>query len=122
VTVAATGWMVHKALSAAAALAGEGVEVEVVDLAALAPLDLETLTASVRRTSRLVVVHEAWRVGGIGAEVAAAVTEACFYDLDAPVLRVGAPDIPVPLSKPLRDLFIPDTPDIVDAVRRVLAA
>jgi len=121
-TVAATGWMVHKALSAADELAAEGIEVEVIDLAALAPLDLETVTASVRKTSRLVVAHEAWRVGGIGAEVAAAVAEACFYDLDAPVVRVGAPDIPVPISKPLRDLFIPDTPDILDALRRVLAA
>ncbi len=121
-TVAATGWMVHKSLAAAAQLAEEGIEVEVIDLAALAPLDLVTVATSVRKTSRLVVAHEAWRVGGVGAEVAAAVAEACYYHLDAPVVRVGAPGIPVPISKPLRDLFVPDTPDIQDALRRVLAA
>jgi pyruvate dehydrogenase E1 component beta subunit len=122
VTVAATGWLVHKSLAVAADLAAEGVEAEVVDLAALAPLDVATLARSVRKTSRLVVAHEAWKVGGFGAEVAAAVAEACFYDLDAPIVRVGAPYAPVPLSKPLRDLFLPDEGDVLAAVRRVLAA
>ena len=121
VTVAATGWMVHRALTVATALAAEGVEVEVVDLASLAPLDVGTLSESVRKTSRLVVAHEAWKVGGFGAEVAACIAESCFYDLDAPVVRVGAPHAPVPISKPLRDLFLPDEGDILDAVRRVLA-
>jgi acetoin:2,6-dichlorophenolindophenol oxidoreductase subunit beta len=122
VTVAATGWMVHRAMTVAAQLAAEGVEVEVVDLAALAPLDVGTLGDSVRKTSRLVVAHEAWKVGGFGAEVAASIGEMCFYDLDAPIVRVGAPHAPVPISKPLRDLFLPDEGDILDAVRRVLAA
>jgi pyruvate dehydrogenase E1 component beta subunit len=122
VTVAATAWMVHKALAAAETLAGEGVSVEVVDLATLAPLDTETLFASVRKTSRLVVAHEAWKVGGFGAEVAAAVAEACLFDLDAPVVRVGAPHAPLPLSQTLRDAFLPDADDVYDAVRRVLAA
>jgi pyruvate dehydrogenase E1 component beta subunit len=121
VTVAATGWMVHRALTVATALAAEGIEVEVVDLASLAPLDVGTLSESVRKTSRLVVAHEAWKVGGFGAEVAACIAETCFYDLDAPVVRVGAPHAPVPISKPLRDLFLPDEGDILDAVRRVLA-
>jgi pyruvate/2-oxoglutarate/acetoin dehydrogenase E1 component len=122
VTVAATGWMVHQALAVAERLAGEGIEVEVLDLACLAPLDVETLTASVRKTGRLVVAHEAWKVGGFGAEVAAVAAQECFYHLDAPVLRVGAPHAPVPISKPLRDLFLPDETDVLGAVRGVLAA
>jgi acetoin:2,6-dichlorophenolindophenol oxidoreductase subunit beta len=122
VTVAATGWMVHQALAVAERLAGEGIEVEVLDLACLAPLDVETLTASVRKTGRLVVAHEAWKIGGFGAEVAAVAAQECFYHLDAPVLRVGAPHAPVPISKPLRDLFLPDETDILGAVRGVLAA
>jgi len=120
VTVAATGWMVHKALAAADELADEGVGVEVLDLATLAPLDVETLAESVKKTSRLVVAHEAWKVGGFGAEVAAQAAEVCFYDLDAPVVRVGAPHIPLPLAKPLRDAFLPDVGDVADAVRKVM--
>jgi pyruvate/2-oxoglutarate/acetoin dehydrogenase E1 component len=122
VTVAATGWMVHQALAVAERLAGEGIEVEVLDLACLAPLDVEALTASVRKTGRLVVAHEAWKIGGFGAEVAAVAAQECFYHLDAPVLRVGAPHAPVPISKPLRDLFLPDETDVLGAVRGVLAA
>ena len=122
VTVAATGWMVHKALSAAEQLAPEGVEVEVVDLACLAPLNTELVEASVKKTNRLVVAHEAWRTGGIGAEIAATVAERCFYHLEAPVARVAAPNAPLPLAKPLRDAFLPDVADIVSAVRSVLAA
>jgi pyruvate dehydrogenase E1 component beta subunit len=122
VTVAATGWMVHQALAVAERLAGEGIEVEALDLACLAPLDVETLTASVRKTGRLVVAHEAWKIGGFGAEVAAVAAQECFYHLDAPVLRVGAPHAPVPISKPLRDLFLPDETDVLGAVRGVLAA
>jgi acetoin:2,6-dichlorophenolindophenol oxidoreductase subunit beta len=113
---------VHKALAVAERLAREGVSLEVVDLAALAPLDVATLATSVRKTGRLVVAHEAWKVGGFGAEVAAVIAEDCFYDLDAPVVRVGAPHAPVPSSKPLRDLFLPDEADVLGAVRRVLAA
>ena len=118
VTVVATGWMVHKSLDAAAILATEGIDVEVIDVRSLAPLDLDTITQSVRKTSRLVVAHEAWKIGGIGAEVTAAVAEACFFDLAAPPVRVGAPHHPLPMSKPLRDAFIPSTDAVVDAVRR----
>jgi pyruvate dehydrogenase E1 component beta subunit len=120
VTVAATAWMVHKALAAAEELAPEGIDVEVIDLATLAPLDFDTVAASVKKTARLVVAHEAWKIGGFGAEVAAQAAEACFYDLDAPVVRVGAPHIPLPLAKPLRDAFLPDAGDIADAVRKVM--
>ena len=122
VTVAATGWMTHKSLAAAEHLAAEGIDVEVLDLACLAPLDVDTLLASVKKTSRLVVAHEAWKVGGFGAEVAAVAAEGCFFDLDAPIVRVGAPHIPLPLSKPLRDAFLPDTSDVLAAIRTVLSA
>jgi pyruvate dehydrogenase E1 component beta subunit len=122
VTIAATGWMVHKALAAAEQLAAEGTSVEVLDLASLAPLDTETLAASVRKTARLVIALEAWKVGGFGAEVAAVAAETCFYDLDAPIVRVGAPHAPLPLAKPLRDAFLPDVDDVLAAVRAVLSA
>jgi pyruvate dehydrogenase E1 component beta subunit len=121
VTVAATGWMVHKSLAVAEALSADGISMEVMDLATLAPLDVETLAGSVRKTGRLVVAHEAWKVGGFGAEVAAVVAERCFYDLDAPIVRVGAPHTPLPLAKPLRDAFLPDAADVRQAVRQVLA-
>jgi pyruvate dehydrogenase E1 component beta subunit len=122
VTVAATGWMVHKALAAAEQLAQGGTEVEVIDLACLAPLDTLLVERSVKKTNRLVVAHEAWRTGGFGAEIAATIAERCFYDLEAPVARVAAPDSPLPLAKPLRDAFLPDADDITHAVRSVLAA
>ena len=122
VTVAATGWTVHKALTAADQLAPEGIEIEVIDLACLAPLNTTLVEQSVQKTNRLVVAHEAWRTGGFGAEVAATVAEHCFYALDAPVARVAAPDSPLPLAKPLRDAFLPDVQDIVTAVRAVVAA
>ena len=121
VTVVATGWMVHKALEAAETLAVEGIEVEVVDLVSLAPLDIDTIASSVRRTSRIVVAHEAWKVGGIGAEITAAITEACFFDLEAPPVRVGAPHHPLPMAKPLRDAFVPDVNDLLRAIRQAMA-
>jgi len=121
VTVVATGWMVHKALEAAETLAVEGIDVEVVDLVSLAPLDIDTIASSVRRTSRIVVAHEAWKVGGIGAEITAAITEACFFDLEAPPVRVGAPHHPLPMAKPLRDAFVPDVNDLLRAIRQAMA-
>lgn len=120
VTVAATGWMVHRALTVAERLAAEGVSVEVIDLRCLAPLDLETVVTSLRKTSRLVVAHEAWKIGGIGAEVSAAIAESALDALDAPIVRVGAPRLPVPSTKALRDLFLPNEENLADAIRRVL--
>lgn len=122
VTVVATGWMVHKALEAAETLAVEGIDVEVIDLVSLAPLDIDTIASSVRRTSRIVVAHEAWKVGGIGAEITAAITEACFFDLEAPPVRVGAPHHPLPMAKPLRDAFVPDVNDLLRAIRQAMAS
>lgn len=122
VTVVATGLMVQRALVASEQLAAEGVDVEVVDLRSLAPMDHEAVLASARKTGRVVVAHEAWKVGGIGAEVSALIAEEAFEDLMAPILRVGAPHVPVPSALTLRDLVIPTVETIADAIRRVYAA
>lgn len=118
VTVVALANMVGLALAAADELANEGIFVEVLDPRSIAPLDIETLLASVQKTSRMVVVHEAVREGGIGAEIAAAVQEGSLYHLDAPIIRVAAPAAPVPASPPLERRFVPSTAQIVAAVRR----
>jgi len=120
VTLVSLSQMVQRALKAATRLAGEGIEVEVIDLRSLVPLDLATVLASVRKTNRVVVAHEACRTGGWGAEVAAAIQEQAFDHLDAPVQRVGAKHAPVPYSKPLEDFVLPDEEAIVGAVRVVM--
>jgi pyruvate dehydrogenase E1 component beta subunit len=120
VTVAAYGPTVRTALDAAAAAEREGRSLEVLDLRSLSPLDTDALAASVGRTGRLVVVHEAPTFLGLGAEVAARVTERCFYRLEAPVLRVGGYDVPYPPSR-LEDVFLPDLDRVLDAVDRSLA-
>ena len=120
VTVAAYGPSVKVALDAAAAAREEGRSLEVLDLRSLSPLDLGTLVGSVERTGRLVVVHEASTFLGMGAEIAAAVTERCFYHLQAPVLRVGGYNLPYPPSR-LEEDFLPDLDRVLDGVDRVLA-
>jgi 2-oxoisovalerate dehydrogenase E1 component beta subunit len=120
VTVAAYGPMVKTALDAATAAAADGTSVEVVDLRTLSPLDLDTLVASVERTRRLVVVHEAPMFMGLGAELAARITERCFYALEAPVLRVGGFHAPYPPSR-LEEEYLPDLDRVLDAVDRSLA-
>ena len=121
VTVVALSRMVHDALEAADRLAAEGIEVEVIDPRTIAPLDLDTIVESVRRTSRVVVAHEAVVNGGVGAEIAASIQEAAFDYLDAPVRRVGAPSTPVPASPALERLFTPGVDEIEGAVRASLA-
>jgi pyruvate dehydrogenase E1 component beta subunit len=116
VTIVATSYMVHEALKAAEELAQKGIEAEVIDPRTLSPLDMETIAASVRRTGRAVVVHEAVRFCGIGAEIAAQIGERCFGSLKAPVARVGAPFSPVPFSPPLEDAWLPSAKDVVQAV------
>jgi acetoin:2,6-dichlorophenolindophenol oxidoreductase subunit beta len=118
VTIVATSRMVGEALSAAERLAREGIEAEVIDPRTLVPLDLETILASVRRTNRCVVAHEAVTHGGWGAELAAQVQQHAFDDLDAPVGRVGAPFTPVPFSPPLEDSYLPGADEIVEACAR----
>jgi acetoin:2,6-dichlorophenolindophenol oxidoreductase subunit beta len=118
VTIVALSRLVHDALAAAERLAAEdGIEAEVIDPRTLVPLDLDTIVASVERTTRLVVAHEAVTHGGVGAEVAALVQEAAFDHLDAPVARVGAPFAPVPFSAQLEDAYLPGADEIVAAVR-----
>jgi pyruvate dehydrogenase E1 component beta subunit len=121
-TLAATAWMVHRSLEAARSLADDGISVEVIDLRTLAPWDQTTVLGSVRKTGRLVVAHEAWKVGGFGAEVAATVAELGFDALKAPIARVGAPSLPVPSAATLRSLTIPSVDAIRAAARGVMAA
>ena len=118
-TVAAFSIMVGRALEAAETLAAEGIEVEVVDLRSLRPLDGAAVLASVEKTNRLVTVEEGWPFAGIGAEVAALVMEHAFDMLDAPVARVSGADIPMPYAANLEAATLPGAKDIADAVRRV---
>jgi pyruvate dehydrogenase E1 component beta subunit len=120
VTVVAWSRLVPEALAAAEELAGEDIEVEVVDPRTLVPLDLETIVESVSRTHRVVVAHEAVVHGGFGAEVAAQVQAAAFDELDAPIARIGAPFAPVPFSPPLEDAYVPGRADVAAAVRALL--
>jgi len=121
VTVAAYGPMVRTALDAAAAAQADGgPDIEVVDLRSLSPLDMQTLIGSVERTRRLVVVHEAPVFLGMGSEIAARVTEQCFYALEAPVLRVGGYHLPYPASRHEEE-YLPDLDRVLDAVDRALA-
>ena len=121
VTILTFGAMVYRALDAAERLADEGVDAEVVDLRTLAPLDVETVLASVKKTNRAIILHEASRTGGIGGEIAALVAEKAFEWLDAPILRVASLDTPVPYSPPLEDFFMPQVDDIVEAARKLSA-
>ena len=120
VTVVATSAMVPRALSAATVLERDGISVEVVDPRTLQPLDEETILASVRKTNRLLIVHEAWVRGGFGAEVAAMVVDKAFDYLDAPVARLGAPHTPMPYNDRLELEVIPSQERIVDAIRGLL--
>lgn len=120
VTVIATMAMVHKALAAADRLAEEGISVEVVDPRTLTPLDVDTLVESVKKTHRCVVVHEAVKHAGPGAEIVASLVEAAFDYLDAPIKRVAAPFTPVPFSPVLEQAFIPSEDKIIEAVKEVV--
>jgi pyruvate dehydrogenase E1 component beta subunit len=119
-TIAAYGPMVKVALDAATAAEDDGRRLEVIDLRSLSPLDSDTVVQSVRRTGRLVVVHEAPVTLGLGSELAARVTEQAFYSLEAPVLRVGGFDTPYPPSR-LEEDFLPDLDRVLDAVDRSMA-
>jgi len=121
-TIVSYAAMLHASLDAAAVLAAEGIEAEVVDLRTLLPLDSETILDSVRKTNKLLVVHEDTRTGGIAGEIAAIVCGAAFDDLDGPIVRVTAPDAPVPSSPPLEESFLPNAARIADAARRLARA
>jgi pyruvate dehydrogenase E1 component beta subunit len=121
VTIATYAAGVHLALQAARQFAREGVEVEVIDLRTLKPLDTETLVGSVRKTGRLVVVTEAARAGSFASEVVARVVEECFDALQAPPVRVTAKDTPMPYAAPLERAVLPQVDDVAEGVRQVLA-
>ncbi|HBY59229.1 MAG TPA: alpha-ketoacid dehydrogenase subunit beta [Solibacterales bacterium] len=111
------GAMVHAAAEAAQTLAAEGIEMEIVDLRTLLPLDEETILASVRKTSRALVLHEATLTGGVGGEIVARITEHAFDALDAPVVRLAAPDTPVPYSPTLEEAFLPNAAKVAEKAR-----
>jgi pyruvate/2-oxoglutarate/acetoin dehydrogenase E1 component len=121
VTVVALGALVAHTLRAARELETDGVSVEIVDPRTLAPLDIGLIAESVAKTGKLVVAHEATQFCGFGAEVAAHVAEHCFWDLDAPVVRVGAPSHPVPYEKDLEASMLPGPAEIASAVRGLVA-
>src|SRR5437660_312755 len=115
------GAMVLTALDAAEELEKEGLDVEVVDLRTLAPLDKQAILDSVKKTSKALVLHEASRTGGIGGEIAAIIAEEAFEWLDAPVVRVASLDTPVPYSPPMEDYYLPQTKDVLAAARKLAA-
>ena len=118
-TILTYGSGLYLSLEAANQLAGMGIEAEVIDLRTLKPLDFETIAASVRKTKRAVVVHEACLSGGFGAEVSARIHSELFDDLDAPVLRVAARDVPMPFSPGMEKFVLPKVEDVIGAVRQV---
>ena len=118
-TILSYAAMMHTSLEAAAELANEGIEAEVIDLRTLLPLDRETILASVKKTNKLLIVHEDTRTGGIAGEIAAVVCEGAFEDLDGPVTRVTALDTPTPYSPPLEAHFLPSVAKVVAAAREL---
>jgi len=119
VTITAFSLPVKAALDAAAELEKDGISAEVIDLRTLRPLDKETILESVKKTSRLVTVEEGWPFAGIGAEISAMVMEEAFDALDAPVIRVSGKDVPLPYAANLEKLALPQTADIIEAVKQV---
>lgn len=110
---------VHQGLEAAEELAKEGISVEVIDIRSLVPLDMETIATSVRKTARAVVLHEAARRLGYGAEIASEISEECFWSLDHPVVRIAAKNTPIPTAPALEDYVIPQTAEVIETLRKV---
>jgi pyruvate/2-oxoglutarate/acetoin dehydrogenase E1 component len=119
-TIVAYGGMVPRSLAAAASLADVGVDAEVIDLRSLRPLDAATICDSVTRTNTALVVDEGWQTVGLSAEIAALITEECFWSLDAPVRRLATAEVPIPYPRHLEQHAIPQIHDIVDAATRLL--
>jgi acetoin:2,6-dichlorophenolindophenol oxidoreductase subunit beta len=119
-TIVALSSMIGPALAAAAELAAEGISAEVIDPRSISPLDMTTVANSAKKTSRVIVAHEAVEQGGIGAEIVAQLQQEAFYHLDSPIIRVAAPHAPVPGSPPLEMSFLPGREQIIWAARKVL--
>lgn len=111
--------MVHTAQEAADILAKEGIEVEILDLRTLAPLDRETITQTVKKTNKVILLHEDTRTGGLAGEIAAIINEEAFDDLDGPIVRITSLDTPVPFSPPLEHFFLPKVEDVVREARKL---
>ncbi len=120
VTVVTWSKMLGVAFKAAGALGKEGIDIEILDLRTLVPLDKEAIIKSVQKTGRLVILHEATRTGGYGGEIAALAAEEAFSCLKAPIKRVTGPDIPVPFSPPLEQFYIPDEKQLIEAVKGIM--
>jgi pyruvate dehydrogenase E1 component beta subunit len=120
VTILTYGASLHKSLEAASAVAELGIDVEVIDLRVLRPLDDSTIMESVRRTHRALVVDEGWRSGGISAEISARIMEQAFYDLDCPVGRVCTAEVPLPYSKHLEDAALPQVQTIIESLQSMV--
>jgi len=121
IAVITYGAMVWTALDAARELEKEGLSLEVVDLRSLLPYDEETVLASVRKCSKVILLHEDTRTGGMAGELAALIAEKAFEDLDGPIIRVTAPDTPVPFSPPLEEYFLPNAQKLAAAARKLAA-
>ncbi len=122
VSVFAYGGCLPKAMQAASELAEAGIDAEVIDLRVLRPLDTETIAASVRKTHRAVIVDEGWKSGSLAAEVIARIVEDCFYDLDAPPVRVCSAEVPIPYARHMEEAALPQPAKIVAAVKEMLDA
>jgi 2-oxoisovalerate dehydrogenase E1 component beta subunit len=121
ISVITYGAMVHSALEAAGVLAGDGIELEVVDLRTLVPLDKARVLESVKKTNKVILLHEDVRTGGFAGELAAIIAEEAFEYLDGPVMRITAPDTPIPFSPPLEEFFLPKTSDVIRVARHLAA-
>src|SRR3954464_971819 len=121
ITVVTYAAMVYTALEAAETLAKEGIDLEVIDLRTLLPLDRETIADSVKKTNRVILLHEDTKTGGIAGEIAACINEDCFDYLDAPITRIASKDTPVPFSPPLEEVFLPNATDVIREARKLRA-
>jgi 2-oxoisovalerate dehydrogenase E1 component beta subunit len=113
--------MVHTALEAAEVLSKQGIDIEILDLRTISPLDREAIAQTVRKTSKVIVLHEHSRTGGVAGEIAAIINEEVFDDLDGPIIRIAAQDSPVPFSPPQEEYFLPKVSDVVREAQRLKA-
>lgn len=120
VSIITYGAMVHTALDVAQLLKEKEISIEIIDLRTILPLDKKSIFDTVKKTNKVLVLHEQTKTGGVGAEVSALINEYCFEYLDAPIIRVASPDTPVPYSPPLEEAFIPQTKDVVSAIEKLM--
>ena len=120
VSIITYGAMVHTATEAAKILKGSGVSCEIIDLRTILPLDKKSIMNSVKKTNKVVILHEQTKTGGVGAEVSALISENCFDYLDGPIIRIAAPDTPVPYSAQMEEVFIPQPKEVINAVEKLM--